>query len=578
LIVKSEPSAAVRDFRRARNRANLQEIVASLTGRPATLLAYPEVREKLGGKESTERRLEKIPLDSIVGSVGRYHDFTRSFLPRLDSAEERWTEARETLISPGPVRPIEVYRIDQVHFVLDGNHRVSVARQLGHTHIWAHVIDIETKVSLSPDVDPEALILKAEYTDFLEQTHLDDLRPAADLSVTVAGQYQVLKEQIIEHQLRLDLERKTDTPYHEAVAHWYDQVYLPVVRVIRRDNVLRYFPGRTETDLYAWVSEHRARLKAELGWEIEPETATADLAARFSPRPDRVAARVSERIIDAVTPDEVEAGPPPGQWRRERSAIRQPGRMFADILVAVDGDEAGWCAVDHALFAARHEGARLHGLHVVPSEDDIDRASARSLRAEFARRCAEAGVVGELNLEVGQVPREVCARARWTDLVVLSLSHPPAPRPIARLGSGLSTIIRRCPRPVLAVPQGAPSLQRALLAYDGSLKSEEALYVATYLSTRWEIPLVVLTVLEMGRTTSETLEHARRYITRRGGEAAFVKGYGPVAAEVIRIARARRCDLIIMGGYGFDPVREIVLGSEVDKVLRKSRRPVLICR
>jgi nucleotide-binding universal stress UspA family protein len=121
-------------------------------------------------------------------------------------------------------------------------------------------------------------------------------------------------------------------------------------------------------------------------------------------------------------------------------------------------------------------------------------------------------------------------------------------------------------------------LQHALLAYDGSLKSEEALYVATYLSTRWEIPLVVLTVLEMGRTTSETLEHARRYMTRRGGEAAFVKGYGPVAAEVMRIARARHCDLIIMGGYGFDPVREIVLGSEVDKVLRRSRRPVLICR
>ena len=576
--MKREPSPAARDFRRARSRAMMQEIAASLTGRPANLLAYHEVRERLRGEERGERTLEEIPLEAIVGSVGRYYDFTRSFLPRQDSDEERWIEAREALTGSGPVRPIAVYRVDQVYFVVDGNHRVSAARQLGDTHIWAYVTDIETKVSLTPDVDPEALILKAEYTDFLEQTHLDEVRPQARMNVTVPGQYQVLEEEIRNHQLRMDLERTTDTPYREAVTAWYDQVYVPVVRVMRRRNILRYFPGRTETDLYVWVSEHRARLREELGWDIEPEAATTDLATRFSPRPYRVAARVGEKILDAVTPEEIEAGPPPGEWRRERVAAREARRMFADILVAVDGEERGWCAVDHALFVARHEGARVHGLHVVPAEGDLERADAESIQTTFDRRCREAGVEGKLIIDAGQVSREVCVRARWTDLVILSLTYPPAPRPIARLSSGLSTIIRRCPRPVLTVPGSSPHLERALLAYDGSPKAEEALYVATYLATRWRIPLVVITVLEAGRTTSDTLDRARRYLTRRGGEATFVKGYGPAAEEIIRTAKVHDCDLIITGGYGFDPVREIVLGSNVDNVLRKSRQPVLICR
>jgi nucleotide-binding universal stress UspA family protein len=183
-----------------------------------------------------------------------------------------------------------------------------------------------------------------------------------------------------------------------------------------------------------------------------------------------------------------------------------------------------------------------------------------------------------LAVEVGEVPRRVCLRARWTDLVILSLSYPPAPQPIARLGSGLSTIIRRCPRPVLVVPGTTPRLRRALLAYDGTPKAEEALFVATYLAVRWDIPLVVVTVIEMGRTTSDTFLRARRYLEGRGKQATFVKEQGAVPDVIVKTAEAHNCDLIIMGGYGFSPVMEIVLGSAVDEVLRTSRQPVLICR
>jgi uncharacterized ParB-like nuclease family protein len=161
-MVSEEISPALQDFRRARSRATMQQILARLTGRSADLLSYEEVRQKLKATGAGERKLEEIPLDSIVGSVARYHDFTRSFLPRQDSDESRWTRVRKAMTSSKPMPPIDVYQIGQVYFVLDGNHRVSVARQLGDTHIPAYVTELHTKVALSPDVEPDDLILKAE--------------------------------------------------------------------------------------------------------------------------------------------------------------------------------------------------------------------------------------------------------------------------------------------------------------------------------------------------------------------------------------------------------------------------------
>jgi nucleotide-binding universal stress UspA family protein len=577
-MMRRDLSSAVEDFHRARRRATLQQIMARLTGRSADLLSYEDVRRKLRATETAAQRLTDIPLDAIVGSVGRYDDFTRSFLPRRDSGRGRWARVMAAVTDLSGLPPIEVYQIGQAYFVRDGNHRVSVARQLDATHIQAYVTPVRAKVDLSPDVQLDDLILKAEYADFLAHTHLGELRPKADLSVTVPGQYPVLEEHIQVHRYFMGLEQQREIPYDEAVAHFYDQVYLPVVQAIRERSILRDFPGRTEADLYLWLAEHRAALEEELGWEIKPEEAAVDLAAQFSPRPQRVVARVGERILDAITPDELEAGPPPGQWRQERAADHHADRLFADLLVAINGEETGWAALDQALLVARREGAQLHGLHVVSSEAAREDREGQAVQAEFNRRCEAAGIPGGLVLEVGEVPRRTCERARWTDLVILSLNHPPAPQPMARLGSGLSTIIRRCPRPVLAVPRTATPLARALLAYDGSPKAEEALFVATYLSGRWGIPLVVVTVMEADLPSSETLARARQYLESHGVQATFLEERGPAAGVIAITAEERDCDLIIMGGYGSSPVLEVVLGSAVDEVLRTSRRPMLICR
>jgi nucleotide-binding universal stress UspA family protein len=181
-------------------------------------------------------------------------------------------------------------------------------------------------------------------------------------------------------------------------------------------------------------------------------------------------------------------------------------------------------------------------------------------------------------IEVGGVASQICDRARWADLVVVNLAYPPAPQPVARLKSGFRALIRRCPRPVLAVPGAWSRLERALLAFDGGPKAKEALFVATYLAARWNISLTVVTVVETGRVTADTLLRAANYLEGHGVEATLVQQSGPIAETILKAAQTFQSDLLIMGGYRHGPVLEVVLGSAVDRVLRASRQPILICR
>ncbi|KPV50071.1 hypothetical protein SE17_29080, partial [Kouleothrix aurantiaca] len=179
---------------------------------------------------------------------------------------------------------------------------------------------------------------------------------------------------------------------------------------------------------------------------------------------------------------------------------------------------------------------------------------------------------------VGTVTRQICERARLTDLVVVSLSYPPGAEALARLRSGFRSLLQRCPRPILAAPVPAMPIASALLPYDGSPKAEEALFAATYLALSWKIGLTVLTVSDGQETTEATQQRARDYLERHGVQANYVLAEGAAGVLISETARERRCDMVVIGSYGFNPLLEIMLGSSVDQVLRESRVPVLLCR
>ena len=570
-------SAAIEDFRAARLRAALEEILARLTGQSAELLSYEDVRQKLRATGATPRGVRDIPLNGIVGSVGRYSDFTRSFLPKQNSDLERWTRVEVAASKSTELPAIEVYQVGDAYFVLDGNHRVSVARQKGLEYISAHVTEVHTRVPLSPDIQPDDLIIKAEAVAFLESTHLDYYCSAADLAVSIPGQYERLVNHIEVHRYLIEEQEGHEMSFEEAACRWYQEAYLPVVQVIREQGILRNFPGRTETDLFLWISQHRVAIRKELGLDLKPESAVTQLVEQFNPKPERVATRLGRKLLDLVTPAEFEAGPPPGQWRTEHIAARPETRLFADVLVAINGEEAGWQALDLALEVARREEAQVHGFHAEQLKVDPTSEHIQSVEAEFNRRCQAAGLAGKLAFEVGEVASKIRERSWWVDLIVLSLAYPPEPQLTARLASGFRTILHNCARPVLAVPGPASRLEHALLAYDGSPKADEALFVATYLAGQWNMSLVVVTV-ESERIGPETIGRAQSYLETHRVQATYTQERGPAAEAILRAAEEHASDLILMGSYGPHPLLEAVRDSTVNHVLRASRRPMLICR
>ncbi len=247
--------------------------------------------------------------------------------------------------------PIDVYKIGDAYFVQDGNHRVSVARQFGANYIQAHVTEVHSHIALKPDVQPDDLILMAEQSQFLEQTNLSHLRPDADFSITVPGQYLVLLDHISVHRYFMGIDFQRPITYEEAVTHWYDQVYLPVVETIRKQGILREFPHRTETDLYVWIAEHRSQLEQELGFNIRTEYVIGHLA---EDRRENWISRLGERILDLIVPENLATGPPVGRWR-DQVKTRADDCLFCELLVPVNGREDGWCALEQAIRIAQRE-------------------------------------------------------------------------------------------------------------------------------------------------------------------------------------------------------------------------------
>jgi nucleotide-binding universal stress UspA family protein len=575
--MRTNHHSVVQDFYRARRRADMERLLARLTGRSADLLCYAEVRDLLKTKPSEHLGYQEIPLAAIVGSVERCSDYTRSFLPLKDGDQRRWTGIGEAVAGSKVLPPIRVYQVGEVYFVMDGHHRVSVARQRGQVSLDAYVIEIRSPVPLFLATKPEELASKAEYAGLMERTRLDKTRPDADLRVTGLGQVATIEAQIESHRQFIEVDEGQKVSLEEAAASWYDTVYLPTAGMIRDLALAQSFPGQTETDLYLWVCAHRAALADALGWEVEPEMGAADLLRQFG-APKSVLARTSERILDAVTPDRLLTGPAPGTWRREHRATPRDDCLFGTIVVPVSGRPGDWPAVAQAAEIACREDAQLLGLHVVPSEAERESDRVQATRDEFRRHCEAVGVSGTLTVAVGQVARSVCEHSRLADLIVLALAHPPGQRLLERLRSDFCTLVRHCPTPILAVPGVFSPLSRPLLAYDGGSMSTEALFVATYLAIRGQIPLVVVSVAEDSFDAPAALAKAQAYLEDHGVEASFVEERGPVADAILRTAQERDSDLILMGGYGHLPVRELLFRSTVDQVLRGSRQPVLICR
>jgi nucleotide-binding universal stress UspA family protein len=253
--------------------------------------------------------------------------------------------------------------------------------------------------------------------------------------------------------------------------------------------------------------------------------------------------------------------------------------LFSSIVVGVQKETANWQALDHAITIAKRENGSLYGLHIQSDKTTDGDEPIEAIRSAFEQRCQANALIGELAIETGNVAQTILKRAAWADLVVLSLNHPPHPQPITGFGAGFKLLVQRCPRPLLVVPSGASSpMDRALLAYDGSPRANEALFVAAYLGLRWSTHLTVVTV-KTKYTPQTALDRAKAYLDKQGvANVTYVLRPKPIGDSLLEAADAYKSNLVIMGGFGFRPVLNLVLGSTVNQILSEFKQPILICR
>jgi nucleotide-binding universal stress UspA family protein len=547
--------SALQDFNSARRKAAIQDILAWLTGRSSELLSYDEVAEKLKLNVRTESGVHEIPLKAIIGSVGRYTEFTRDFMPRKKVDQHRWARIKAAVDEPGGagLPPVEVYKVGEAYFVLDGHHRISVAREEGNEFISARVIEVKTTIPISADLQPDELIIKSEYADFLEKTDFASLRPGADLTVTVPGQYEKLLEHIQIHRYFMGIDFQRDISYPEAVGHWYDVVYSSIVEPMRERGLLHWFPGRTETDLYLWVSAYRAELENELGWPVRPEAVAEKLAVEENP---------NSNLSDT------------GSWRTGKMIDRYTDRLFGEILVPITGMEESWQALEQAILVGQKEESTLQGLHVMDSQAKVDENQIRDIQERFNQRCQEANLTGSLVVEEGNVSRQVSKLALLADLIVLNVAHPP-PAGLPSMRSGLRSIIWDAARPILTVPGKTSLMDNALLAFDGSPKSKEALFVATYLAEKWHAKLAILTIADENAWSVQ--DYARTYLELHDIQAEFIVKSGSFDIFLDEI-KERQVNLVVTGSYSGNAIKEVIAGSAVNFLLRDADCPLLICK
>ena len=255
-------------FQSARTRAFWREMFNHLRGKPVELLSFEDIRERLRLREESYKGLQNVPLDKIAGSVGRYREFTREFLPRGTTSQERWSRVYAQASSMTGLPPIELYKIGDVYFVRDGNHRVSVARQLKAKTIEAHVTELPTVVALHPGMSAKELDDAAAYAAFLEETGLNRTRPYhQSLQLSESTRYVDLLGHIYLHQSVLEHMAQSPVKLDDAAANWYDNVFRPAITLIRKYDIQEMLGARTEADLYLWLVDHLRELRERFGDE-----------------------------------------------------------------------------------------------------------------------------------------------------------------------------------------------------------------------------------------------------------------------------------------------------------------------
>jgi hypothetical protein len=267
------------DFLRARRRQVLSRLAAWLRRAPDDvniMLPFDEVVAALGRTGERRLGLQVITLDSIVGSVDRSREFDRRFRPTSGQVRERWQRLALAQRRGEAIPPIEVYRIGDMHFVVDGHHRVSVAHALGLKTIDAYVTEVMTRLSAGGIRYRGDLLVKDYRRIFLDRVPLVG-EARRSVSLTDPWDYAELAESVEAWGFRLMQDEGLYLDRFVVAQRWHDEEFVPVVRMLRQAGMIE---TQTEAEAYMWVACERYRLIRTHRWDDDVISAVRETKRR----------------------------------------------------------------------------------------------------------------------------------------------------------------------------------------------------------------------------------------------------------------------------------------------------------
>lgn len=244
-----------------------------------SLLPLREVTRHLSVLAERYVGMREISTDAIVGSVDRSVDFDRFFRTRRRELRRRLDALREAF-GDRPMPPITVYEAGGLYFVVDGHHRVALAREQGAEFMDAEVTQIDTSHRLHPGVDVLELVHTEQHRRFKERTKLPEAAPGAVIEFSRPGGYGELLQVIEAHAYELSQARGTLVPLPDATEDWFTSSWRPALEAIESSGLRRTYDFKTDGDRYLWTFRKLQELRA-----ADPSAAWLDAAAVLARQP-----------------------------------------------------------------------------------------------------------------------------------------------------------------------------------------------------------------------------------------------------------------------------------------------------
>lgn len=265
------------DFYKARHKALFNEIQHLLNPNEATLISFSDIKELLRPKNEVYKGLQTIPVNLIVGSEGRYEDFDNRFFPKSMHLKNRWENIDRAHMQDVILPSISLYELGGVYFVRDGNHRVSVAKSKGIEFIDAEVVSLQSEIKLHSGDSLKKMkkqVIEYEKRVFYSETGFGDATDFWCLDFSTPGQYDVIYNHILTHKYYLNMNQSEEIDMVQAMISWFSTVYLPVVQIIDKHHIMKFFKKRTKSDLYVWMIKYWDDLKKKFGSDFSLEDIT----------------------------------------------------------------------------------------------------------------------------------------------------------------------------------------------------------------------------------------------------------------------------------------------------------------